>query len=92
MSGGIGHGGPGRRREWQRSSFSGGGGESCVELARDGRGLLLRESDVPPGRAALGDAPTATMLRTTAARLAGLFAAIRGGRFDGPRPAGPTPS
>ncbi|MEO3750700.1 DUF397 domain-containing protein [Streptomyces sp. B6B3] len=69
------------RWEWQRSSYSGGGGESCVELARDGRGLLLRESDAPP----------TAMLRTTAVRLAALLAAIRGGRLDRPRPAGPSP-
>jgi hypothetical protein len=33
--------------QWQKSSFSGAGGENCVELARAKTRLLLRESDAP---------------------------------------------
>ncbi|MEU9286965.1 DUF397 domain-containing protein [Streptomyces sp. NPDC048275] len=33
--------------QWQKSSFSGAGGENCVELARAEPHLFLRESDVP---------------------------------------------
>ncbi|QUW79439.1 DUF397 domain-containing protein [Streptomyces mirabilis] len=32
---------------WQRSSFCGGGGNNCVELAATGDGVALRESDSP---------------------------------------------
>lgn len=32
---------------WQKSSFSGGGGEQCVEVARHAEEILLRESDDP---------------------------------------------
>jgi uncharacterized protein DUF397 len=59
--------------EWQRSTYSGGTGEGCVEVARIGGGLLLHESDAPPGAA----------LRTSAGRLAALLVAVRAGRFDG---------
>ncbi|KAB7834081.1 DUF397 domain-containing protein [Streptomyces mobaraensis] len=33
--------------KWQKSSFSGGGGENCVELAQHDGGILMRESDDP---------------------------------------------
>ncbi|MFF4738763.1 DUF397 domain-containing protein [Streptomyces sp. NPDC001262] len=44
--------------QWQKSSFSGGGGEDCIELASHGGELLMRESDDPdivatPGRSNL---------------------------------------
>ncbi|GAA2637796.1 DUF397 domain-containing protein [Streptomyces vastus] len=32
---------------WQKSSFSGAGGENCIEVARTEAHLLLRESDAP---------------------------------------------
>ncbi|MEU3278390.1 DUF397 domain-containing protein [Streptomyces antibioticus] len=33
--------------QWQKSSFSGAGGENCVELADAGARILLRESESP---------------------------------------------
>lgn len=38
---------------WQKSSFSGAGGENCVEVARTEAHLLLRESDTPANVLAL---------------------------------------
>ncbi|MEU6388999.1 DUF397 domain-containing protein [Streptomyces sp. NPDC046939] len=43
---------------WLKSSFSGDGGNNCVEVATTGNGVALRESDAPEdvlvtGRAAL---------------------------------------
>jgi hypothetical protein len=32
---------------WQRSSFCGGGGNNCVEVAAKGLGVILRESEDP---------------------------------------------
>ncbi|HLL35857.1 MAG TPA: DUF397 domain-containing protein, partial [Streptomyces sp.] len=32
---------------WQKSSFSGGGGNNCVEVAADGDGIAIRESTDP---------------------------------------------
>lgn len=32
---------------WQRSSFSGAGGENCIELARHEGQFCIRESDAP---------------------------------------------
>ncbi|MFD6431926.1 DUF397 domain-containing protein [Streptomyces venezuelae] len=44
---------------WQRSSFCGGGGNNCVEIATTHDGVAIRESDSPADvlttdRAALG--------------------------------------
>ncbi|MEU1826150.1 DUF397 domain-containing protein [Streptomyces abikoensis] len=33
--------------DWQRSTFSGGGGNNCVEVAKAGDQVVLRESDAP---------------------------------------------
>lgn len=44
--------------QWQKSSFSGAGGEECVELGREEGRILLRESDAPD-----------TVIATTPARL-----------------------
>lgn len=33
--------------EWQRSSYCGGGGNNCVEIAATDNGIALRESDRP---------------------------------------------
>jgi hypothetical protein len=33
--------------DWQRSSFCGGGGNNCVEIAATREGIALRESDDP---------------------------------------------
>ncbi|MEU7105239.1 DUF397 domain-containing protein [Streptomyces stramineus] len=35
------------RIQWKKSSFSGGGGEDCIELADRGDRILMRESDYP---------------------------------------------
>ncbi|OKH99829.1 hypothetical protein A6A06_22470 [Streptomyces sp. CB02923] len=32
---------------WQKSSFSGGGGEQCVEIAEIAESIFFRESDDP---------------------------------------------
>ncbi|ARQ70101.1 DUF397 domain-containing protein [Streptomyces marincola] len=59
---------------WQRSSFSGGTGDNCLELGRAagrGGGLLLRESDAP-----------CAVLITSGARLAALLRGVKAGRFD----------
>ncbi|MEU3465192.1 DUF397 domain-containing protein [Streptomyces sp. NPDC006733] len=45
--------------QWQKSSFSGAGGENCVELAAAAGSVLIRESDDP-----------GVVLRTTPDRLA----------------------
>ncbi|WP_457516250.1 DUF397 domain-containing protein [Streptomyces sp. TE33382] len=42
--------------EWQKSSFSGGGGEQCVEIAEHAGQILMRESDVPGAVTATGRA------------------------------------
>ncbi|WP_030680860.1 DUF397 domain-containing protein [Streptomyces rimosus] len=34
-------------QQWQKSSFSGAGGENCVEIARRGEEVFIRESDNP---------------------------------------------
>ncbi|MEV4440396.1 DUF397 domain-containing protein [Streptomyces sp. NPDC049577] len=41
---------------WQKSSFSGGGGEQCVEIAVAAGAILLREGDTP--RAVASAAPS----------------------------------
>ncbi|MFG3253751.1 DUF397 domain-containing protein [Streptomyces sp. NPDC048172] len=55
-------------KHWQKSSFSGGGdGNTCVELARTGNQLQLRESEAPD-----------TVLAPSAYALSGLLAHIKG--------------
>ncbi|ONK13568.1 DUF397 domain-containing protein [Streptomyces sp. MP131-18] len=59
---------------WQRSSYSGGTGDNCLELGRPaphGGRVLLRESDAPR-----------SVLTTSAARLAALLRGVKAGRFD----------
>jgi hypothetical protein len=34
-------------KKWHRSSFCGGGGNNCVEVAATQKGVALRESDAP---------------------------------------------
>ncbi|MGW1199904.1 DUF397 domain-containing protein [Streptomyces sp. NPDC002536] len=61
-------------RNWQRSSFSGGGGNNCVECAATGTGTVaLRESEVP-----------AEVIRAGQYALGTLLAGIKAGRV-GPR-------
>ncbi|MGW2231088.1 DUF397 domain-containing protein [Streptomyces formicae] len=47
--------------QWQKSTFSGAGGENCVEVTRTKSHLLLRESDDPD-----------TVITTTPASLSAL--------------------
>lgn len=62
--------------QWQKSSFSGAGGENCIELAAAvGGAILLRESEAP-----------AVVLSTTPARLAAFLDALKAG---GSAPAAP---
>ncbi|MET9252108.1 DUF397 domain-containing protein [Streptomyces sp. NPDC003717] len=58
--------------EWQKSSFSGGGGENCVELgkARDGT-IKVRESDDPN-----------VVVTTSHEKLAAFIAGVKAGEFD----------
>ncbi|MEO3972577.1 DUF397 domain-containing protein [Streptomyces sp. CAU 1734] len=57
--------------QWQKSSFSGGGGENCVEIAREGNGVLIRESDAP-----------GTVIATDRAKLAAFIQGVKAGEFD----------
>ncbi|OMI34064.1 DUF397 domain-containing protein [Streptomyces sparsogenes] len=57
--------------KWQKSSYSGAGGENCVELARRAVTTLIRESDDPH-----------VVLATTPKRLAAFIAAAKAGAFD----------
>ncbi|MDF9813756.1 DUF397 domain-containing protein [Streptomyces sp. SPB162] len=57
---------------WQKSSFSAGGdGNNCVELAKIGRTVRLRESDAP-----------GVVLTTTPALLASFVDDVKAGRYD----------
>ncbi|UQI43770.1 DUF397 domain-containing protein [Streptomyces sp. HU2014] len=51
---------------WQKSSFSGGGGEQCVELATHADDVLIRESDTPTH-----------IIRTTAATARAFLTRVR---------------
>lgn len=59
-------------KTWRKSSYSGGTGGDCVELARDEQGLLARDSKAP-----LGD-----MISVADAGASAFLAAVKGGRFD----------
>lgn len=48
---------------WQKSSFSGGGGEQCLEIAEGVGAILLRESDEPNIIATLRRSNLGTLLR-----------------------------
>ncbi|WP_414167887.1 DUF397 domain-containing protein [Streptoverticillium reticulum] len=57
-------------RNWQRSSFSGGGGNNCVECTATGTATVaLRESEVPAG-----------VIRAGRGALGALLAGIKAGR------------
>jgi hypothetical protein len=61
------------RLMWQKSSFSEGHTETCVEVAACPSGVRhLRESDAP-----------ATVMTTSTAALRGLVRALKGGAFEG---------
>jgi hypothetical protein len=52
--------------QWQKSSFSGAGGENCVELTYHDGQILIRESDTPD-----------IIITATAARLRSLFETLQ---------------
>ncbi|MEU6822785.1 DUF397 domain-containing protein [Streptomyces atriruber] len=56
---------------WQKSSFSGGGGENCVEVALHEGAIVMRESDEP-----------GSMITTSPAKLAAFIAGVKNGEFD----------
>lgn len=57
--------------EWQKSSFSGGGGEQCVEVARHAEEILMRESDDPR-----------VVTRTSRSKFAAFIQGVKAGEFD----------
>ncbi|MGW3570461.1 DUF397 domain-containing protein [Streptomyces sp. NPDC000941] len=57
--------------QWRKSSFSGGDGPNCVELARSADTTLIRESDDPR-----------IVVSTTPMRLATFIAGVKAGAFD----------
>ncbi|WP_416974414.1 DUF397 domain-containing protein [Streptomyces sp. 4F14] len=57
--------------QWQKSSFSGDGGEACVEVAHHDGHILMRESDNPT-----------EIITTTPAKLAAFLAGAKAGEFD----------
>ncbi len=57
--------------KWQKSSFSGGGGEQCLELADVAGEILVRESDDPN-----------VILKTTPAKLHAFIQGVKAGEFD----------
>ncbi|MGW1762743.1 DUF397 domain-containing protein [Streptomyces sp. NPDC002073] len=56
---------------WQKSSFSGGGGEQCLHVAKDQDKILLCESDDP-----------ASIITTSPEKLAAFIAGVKAGEFD----------
>ncbi|TVL92468.1 DUF397 domain-containing protein [Streptomyces sp. SAJ15] len=57
--------------QWQRSSFSGGGGEQCIELAQTSDAILIRESDDPRA-----------VITTTRSKLDAFISGVKAGEFD----------
>ncbi|MFI5686801.1 DUF397 domain-containing protein [Streptomyces sp. NPDC051636] len=57
--------------KWQKSSFSGGGGENCVELAEHDGGILMRESDDP-----------SRVVVTSREKLQAFLLGVKAGEFD----------
>ncbi|MFJ7422794.1 DUF397 domain-containing protein [Streptomyces uncialis] len=56
---------------WRKSSFSGGNGPNCVEVAPQGDRVLIRESD-----------RAAEVIVTDRAKLAAFVAGVKAGEFD----------
>ncbi|MGA5129521.1 DUF397 domain-containing protein [Streptomyces olivoreticuli] len=56
--------------KWQKSSFSGAGGEQCVEIAAQADAILIRESDAPDVTA-----------RANRVGFAAFLAGVKTGRF-----------
>ena len=59
-------------KTWRKSSYSGGTGGDCVELARDNQGLLARDSK--------GD--LSVMLSFADMSVSAFLTAVKAGRFD----------
>lgn len=53
--------------EWQRSSFCGGGGNNCLEVAAATHGVALRESDIPDEVLATGRTALSSLIRSVKA-------------------------
>ncbi|WP_433271971.1 DUF397 domain-containing protein [Actinosynnema sp. CS-041913] len=51
--------------QWRKSSYSGGNGGACVELAHDTAGLLVRDSKNPEGPVLTFDTTAFTQLLNT---------------------------
>jgi hypothetical protein len=58
-------------RKWRKSSYSGGTGGDCVELALAEQGLLIRDSKAPLGG----------MLSLTDASASAFLSGVKAGRF-----------
>lgn len=56
---------------WQKSSFSGGGGEQCLHVAEHEGRILLCESDDP-----------ASIVTTSPEKLAAFILGVKAGEFD----------
>ncbi|MEV0115527.1 DUF397 domain-containing protein [Streptomyces sp. NPDC050844] len=57
--------------QWQKSSFSGGDGPNCVEVAQHEGGIVMRESDSPE-----------SVIVTSRDNLAAFIAGVKAGEFD----------
>ncbi|MEU7046195.1 DUF397 domain-containing protein [Streptomyces varsoviensis] len=57
--------------KWQKSSYSGAGGENCVEIAGQGDTIMIRESDAPNVRTS-----------TSRSNFADLIKGVQAGKFD----------
>ncbi|MFI9231313.1 DUF397 domain-containing protein [Streptomyces rimosus] len=58
-------------QQWQKSSFSGAGGENCVEIAGRGSEVFIRESDDPN-----------VMTTADRSKFAAFIAGVKAGDFD----------
>ncbi|MFF4330166.1 DUF397 domain-containing protein [Streptomyces sp. NPDC001591] len=56
---------------WQKSSFSGGNGENCIEVGQEAGHIVLRESDDP-----------GLVITTSPAKLAAFIQGVKAGEFD----------
>ncbi|MEW2581465.1 DUF397 domain-containing protein [Streptomyces syringium] len=56
--------------QWQKSSFSTDGNE-CIELARSGEAVLMRESDAPD-----------LIVTSTPSKLSAFLKGVKAGEFD----------
>ncbi|MFD8379620.1 DUF397 domain-containing protein [Streptomyces sp. NPDC059679] len=56
---------------WQRSSFCGGGGNNCIEVAVNGSRIAIRESSEP-----------SAVLTTDRTALRAFVLGVKNGRFD----------